>query len=275
MPRLSEVQAEFARYVLTGGDRMVEHVLDDGGIGPELRLAVYANAYRARLVETLAKDFAALRHHLGEEEFEALAHDYMDIHPSRYFSLRWFGQALPAFIEGHAVGRASPALAELARLEWAFVDAFDAEDVACADEATAARVPPAAWPTLRIALHPSVQLVWHEWDILALWRGYRDERPPREPTRLEAPGCCLAWREGLDTRYRALAPDEAGGLRALAGGGDFSVLCEEVAACLPADQAEDPQQAALRAATLLKTWLNAGLICALEAAQPPEAQDET
>ncbi|HKK07175.1 MAG TPA: DNA-binding domain-containing protein [Gammaproteobacteria bacterium] len=265
MPRLSEIQAEFARHVLSGGGQMPEHVLDDRGIDAELRLAVYANAYRARLVETLAKDFAALRHHLGEEEFETLAHDYIEAHPSRYFSLRWFGEALPAFTAGHRTGRSTPALAELARLEWAFIDAFDAEDAACADEAGAAAVAPAAWPTLRIALHPSVQLVCHEWDIVALWRAYRDERAAPEPRRLDAPGCCLVWRQGLDTRYRALAPDEARGLQALARGGDFSTLCEEVAACLPETEG-DPQQAALRAATLLKTWLHAGLICEL---RPP------
>jgi len=269
VPRLSEIQAEFARHVLTGDDGMVEHVLGDRGIDAELRLAVYANAYRARLAETLARDFAALRHHLGEEAFEALAHDYIQAHPSPYFSLRWFGQSLPAFIKDHAAGRTRPALAELARLEWAFIDAFDAADADCADESAAAAVPPDQWPGLGIVLHPSVQLVAHDWDILALWLGYRDARDVSQPPRLDQRGCCLVWRRALDTQYRALAPDEADGLRALARGGDFSDLCEQVAGHL-----DDPQQAALRAATLLKTWLNAGLIRDLMPAAASGAGEE-
>lgn len=80
-------------------------------------------------------------------------------------------------------------LAELARLEWAFVDAFDAADTACADESTAAAVLPEHWPTLRIELHTSLHLVIHYRDILALWRAYRDENPT--PTPLDRKGCCL------------------------------------------------------------------------------------
>jgi len=258
MPRLNELQAEFARHVLNGEGGMAEHVLGDRGIDADLRLAVYANAYRARLAEVLERDFAALHYHLGAERFEALAGDYIDTHPSPYFSLRWFAQALPDFLLGHPLGREAPALAELARLEWAFVEAFDAADAACADEAAAAAVPPQEWPSLRIGLHPSLRLVAHDWDIIALWQAYRDDAPTPPLRRLDAPGCCLVWRRELDTQYRALAGDEAAGLDALARGGDFSDLCERIAAHL-----DEPQQAALRAATLLKTWLSAGMIAAL------------
>ena len=66
------------------------------------RLAIYRDGYRARLVECLADDYPAVRHLLGAEAFEAIAHAYVDKHPSRSPNLNAFGRLMPAFLAAHA-----------------------------------------------------------------------------------------------------------------------------------------------------------------------------
>jgi len=79
------------------------------------------------------------------------------------------------------------------------------------------------------------------------------------PECLTEPGACLVWRDGLSTRYRSLEPDENAALVAAVSGADFAEICEGL---IPWEQAEQP--IALRAASLLKTWLTSGLVSELK-----------
>src|SRR5690606_40146004 len=56
--------------------------------------SVYADAYRLRLIEALAHNYPRLQQLLGEEEFSTVARSYLDEHPSRSVSVRWFGNRL-------------------------------------------------------------------------------------------------------------------------------------------------------------------------------------
>jgi len=78
------------------------------------------------------------------------------------------------------------------------------------------------------------------------------------PSTLQKPVEWLAWREGLTTRYRSLAADEASSLDALCAQASFADIC----LCLAASGAAD--QAPLRAAQYLRGWLDAGLIVGLQ-----------
>ena len=72
--------------------------LADGPVPAALGLAVYVNAYRARLREALAADHPRLAAHLGDERWLALCDAYIDAHPSIARSVRTFGDRLPGFI---------------------------------------------------------------------------------------------------------------------------------------------------------------------------------
>ncbi|MBN8481051.1 MAG: putative DNA-binding domain-containing protein [Xanthomonadales bacterium] len=86
--------------------------LADGPVPAALGLAVYVNAYRARLREALAADHPRLARHLGEARWLALCDAYIDAQPSTARSLRTFGDRLPEFIsQAVPVGAASAAMA--------------------------------------------------------------------------------------------------------------------------------------------------------------------
>jgi hypothetical protein len=259
MPDLKGLQQAFQSHLLDGDPAIAAHVVDGGAVNGEQRLGVYVTAYYGRLADTLRRDYPALAAAVGDDEFADLAHAYIRRHPSSHYSLRWFGARMADFLE-HADGyRERPYLAELARLEWALVDAFDVADAPVLDEGAAARVPPEAWPALRLVFHPSVRAVELAWNSLARWQAVRDGQPLPEPEALTGARSCLIWRADLTTRYRTLDADEAAALQAARSGAEFAALCE---ALYPWH--DDDAQVAVRAAGLLKSWLAAQMVTAFD-----------
>ncbi len=91
------------------------------------RLELYNRQYWYRLLDALADDFPALRAVLGAPRFESLSIAYLKDHPSRSFSLRNLGSSLVQWMAEHPelTGRRHRLALDIARLEWAFVEAFD------------------------------------------------------------------------------------------------------------------------------------------------------
>jgi hypothetical protein len=255
MPSLKELQHSFKRHLMSDDEAIARHVVGTATLSNELRLGIYRHAYRARLEEALASDYEMLRKLVGEEAFSVTCQDYIDTFPSRYFSLRWFGQDFPQWLGYAPEAGSHDWYAEMAQLEWSFVGAFDAADVDSLSEADMAAVPPEAWPALRLGFHPSVRLLPLWWNTLARWRAAKEASTPPEPLRLPQPGDCLLWRQQLTTRYRSLQADEALLLRAALAGADFAALCGALA-----EEMEEQELVPMQAAGFLKTWLAAGMI---------------
>jgi len=145
---------------------MEAQVHGDARLDAAGRLGVYATMYRARLRDALAGVYPALLWVLGDDAFTELAADFLDAHPSRQPSLRELGRPLPDYLAGWQ--------AELAALEWARHDVFDAvdEDVLTM-EAVAALGPQgvAALPLRLIAAHRrvpvthNVETVWKQHSV--------------------------------------------------------------------------------------------------------------
>ena len=91
------------------------------------RLELYNRQYWYRLLDALADDFPALRAALGPQRFEALSVAYLGAYPSRSFSLRNLGSSLIPWMAEHPEhsGRRHRLALDVARIEWAFVEAFD------------------------------------------------------------------------------------------------------------------------------------------------------
>ncbi|MDD2763016.1 MAG: DNA-binding domain-containing protein [Opitutaceae bacterium] len=91
------------------------------------RLEIYNRMYWFRLLDCVYDDCPGLRAVLGERKFMRLAEAYLTRHPSRSFTLRNLCRRLPQFIrEQPRLTAPHTALArDLARFEWAQVEAFD------------------------------------------------------------------------------------------------------------------------------------------------------
>ncbi len=254
MSSLQDVQLAFKRYLFNEDNDIASRIVNTPGFDSHQRLSIYGNAYRSRLIEALSIDYSALHNLLGNDEFHQLGLDYIEFYPSTYYSLRWFGQNLPHFLKTDETYKNRVWLGELAEFEWTFVNAFDAKDVKIVEIDDAAQIPPDSWPGLKITLHPSVYWITCSWNCFAIWKAIKNASEIPVPQQLQDPVSFLIWRQGLDTRYRSIEPDEKVALEAVQEGNNFAELCEELVVYLR------PEETALRAASLLKTWLAEGLV---------------
>jgi hypothetical protein len=231
--------------------------------GAPPRLDVYREAFRARLVAALRSNYPVLQRVLGDDAFAALALAYLTAHPSRRPSIRWFGDALPGWLDERLAADAGalphPALADLARMEWAIGSAFDAADAPVLARERLAAVAPAGWPALAFAPHPSLRLVTLAWAVEPLWRALKDDADAETAPPGPAAHRLLVWRQGLETRWRTLDGHEAAALAACIAGEPFGTLCELAAA----SAAGDVGAAAATVAGWLGQWVQAGLLAGL------------
>ena len=93
------------------------------------RLEIYNRQYWYRVIDCFFDDYPGLRAVLGQRRFLKLTLAYLERHPSTRFTLRDLGQYLIDFIQNEPTWtRPHQGLAlEMARLEWAHIEAFDQE----------------------------------------------------------------------------------------------------------------------------------------------------
>ncbi len=111
-----------------GADAAIALVKPNAQLSSAERLEIYARSYWSRLLDAFGEDFPGLRAVLGREMFERLRRQYLGECPSVSFTLRDLGRRLPKWLAAHP--EFGGALAEeMARLEWAEIESFDAADL--------------------------------------------------------------------------------------------------------------------------------------------------
>jgi hypothetical protein len=162
-------------------------------------LEVYRHAYRARLEECLGDDFPAVRASLGEARFAGICAGVVRDLPSRRPTLNAYGAALPRWLGARiqAGERALRPYRDLARVEWALVEAIHEPLAPTVDQAAAAAVPALAWPDVRFEPVPSLRMCWTAFDPEPSLRALRAGGPVPVPPL--AGGLSLVHRdaEGL------------------------------------------------------------------------------
>jgi hypothetical protein len=163
MTKLSDLQAMFAEALVVptsiareGDWPMRGEAVFTGStrLSPIEQLDVYREQFWLRHVACLAEDFPTLQAHVGEARFETLVAAYLHAHPPVHFMLRHLGDDLAQFL-GDA--NEDALIVDIARVEWAFVEAFDAPDAPPLDARAVGLIAEHAWPLARIGLHPSLQ----------------------------------------------------------------------------------------------------------------------
>ena len=121
------------------------------------RLEIYNRQYWFRVLGALAEDFPALRSVVGARAFEAMSVAYLTDHPSRSFTLRNLGRHLAEWLakNPHYAGRRARLAEDVARIEWAFVEAFDNAEQ---DPLTLEQIATLDGDS-RLALQPHLQLI--------------------------------------------------------------------------------------------------------------------
>jgi hypothetical protein len=252
--KLEQVLEDFQAHVLQGDGAVEQHVRGTERVSVATRLAIYRDAYAARLIEALGTSYPVLAALLGEPDFDELGSAYVQAHDSPFFSIRHYGHELSSFLAKHPQYAAAPVLSELARWEWTLAEVFDAADDEPIDADRLAQVPPESWAELKFTWHPSLRRLQLAWNVPQIWKAASADQEHPPPSLEPAPVEWLVWRRGVKTYFRSLSTAEAAALEAAIRKASFAELCELL--CEHVEEGQAPAQAA----AFLRTWLEAGLI---------------
>lgn len=129
------------------------------------RLDVYRGMYLLRMEEALAIDYPALKNFLGDEGFMNLVARYVDVYPSRSYTLNRLGDHLPEFIGTLVDLPKKDFCQDLARLEYALTMVFDAAETAPLKQEEVRAVPPEAWETARLRPVEAFRLIAFDYPV--------------------------------------------------------------------------------------------------------------
>jgi hypothetical protein len=141
--------------------------------------------YPLRMEEALAQDYPALQHFLGDDAFRDLARAYVRDHPSRSYTLNRLGDHLPEYLRTAARVRRRDFCHELATLERAVTEVFDAPETPALAETAIAAVPPEAWEGARLRPIAAFRLLSFRYPVNAYLQTVRDDDHDHPKARLE------------------------------------------------------------------------------------------
>jgi hypothetical protein len=190
---LSVAQRRFQEGVLERATaRAAAMILPSRTLRAEQRLAIYVDAYMARLVEALEKDFPAVARLLGHRAFHRLCRGYLEAHPSRCYSLNPLGRKLPVFM-------APGAARDVARVEAAMSEVFDAEAAEPLRPEDFGKIAPEKVAGLRLAFVPTFRLLALDHDVNGFIDAVRQDRKSLPPLR-RRPAWVAVYRKEFQVR---------------------------------------------------------------------------
>jgi hypothetical protein len=158
MADLAEFQRNFA-----------EALSQDGEGNRSLRsqaFAVYRNTSARGAVEGLRAAFPTIDMILGDEMFTGVALDYRREEPPAGPVLSDYGGGFPAWLSRQPWASELPYLADVARLDWLWLESFVAAELSS--------LPSSFGPQSRAMLHPATRFAWLQTPGLTIWQAHRD-----------------------------------------------------------------------------------------------------
>jgi hypothetical protein len=169
----------------------------DGQTAPR-RFNVYRNNVIVSLTEALGETFPAVKTLLGEDYFKALAQAFVAAHPPVSPVLIWYGSEFADFLNAFPPLEAYPYLGDVARLEWAWLQAYHAADAAPLDPAGLGKIDPQQLGDVCFTPHPASHVVTSRWPVWAIARANRFEREEAGAIDLAEPQSVLITRPDMD-----------------------------------------------------------------------------
>ncbi|MGJ5175625.1 DNA-binding domain-containing protein [Bradyrhizobium oligotrophicum] len=227
--------AAFAAGLLTPSAAAPAGVTGPGSRPAGRRYDVYRNNVTVSLVNALAAIYPAVQRITGEALFREMARCHLRQTPPSSPLLFAYGRDFPSFIETYPHAAELPWLADVARIERAWLDAYHAADAAPLAPAALSMIPPDRLADAIFIPHPSTRLVRSNFAAVTIFAANRTTEPT---ARIDASTAedALVVRPDFDVEVRRLPP---GGAVFVASLIDGLPLGEAAARALDADRQFD------------------------------------
>jgi hypothetical protein len=267
MSELDEIQAFFAvqlrsRRALTKDAAVSEQaqrfVRASGPLSPVQRLEIYREQFWLRHTSSLVEDFPGLSGILGQAAWATLIEGYLEAHPPHSFTLRDLGLRLPEYIQSQSTLEHHRLCSDMARLELAYLEIFDAADAPPISPAALAGISDDAWQRVRIAFHPALRLLKTEYPVAPLRRQLIEAQSRAENVLIPArdPHCQVLFRRDLQLFHEPISQGAYALLSALTRRVPLVPACQQA-------QAEVPEEAASiaeSAGSWFQSWAARGFV---------------
>jgi hypothetical protein len=227
---------------------------------PVGQVDVYREQFWLRHIASLLEDYPTLEHLLGGSRgsaaFEVLCRAFLREHPPVSFSMRDLGAKMAEFLALHPDYAGDRLLADAARTEWAFIEAFDAAEAPPLDATKLAAMPEDAWPRAVLVLQPAMRRLALDYPAHTL---RADVREGKKPDRPEARPVNLVVFRGQEesVRWIELEPLPFQLLEAIGRGEPLGRACESVAASAASPSASEVEDGV---AGWFQAWASYGWI---------------
>jgi hypothetical protein len=227
MSSLAQFHADFAQALVeTDPGALAAHLSSPSRL---TRCAVYRNNVYAATIGALASSFPSVVEAAGRARFRTLAARYLELRPPRTRSLVGYGRDL-ALVLRNSHEPDAPLLADLARLDRAWLEAHLAPEDRGLCPADIAGLPPDALLRLKPQLRASVRFVLASGAAFDRWSAQRFADPAPSPG---GSIMTLVWRPNGEVARRRLSDGEAQLLIALAAGDCLGTAAQAALAADP------------------------------------------
>ncbi|WP_428606721.1 DNA-binding domain-containing protein [Sedimenticola sp.] len=219
MPRLSDLQQQFCdalRSAEAPPAALLDMLVDDG-LALQ-RFNVYRNNFVVLNGDALADMYPVIKQLVGDEAFRTLATAYVRQYPPQERSLLLYGDRFAQFLGSIPELSALPYLADVARIEFAWTDAYHAEECAPLTEQQVAAIAPERFAQARLVPHPSLHCIRSDYPIFHIWQA--NQSADNDETVSLDEGASLVWviRPSQDVEVREVSAAACGFMQALQSG---------------------------------------------------------
>lgn len=222
MTALRDLQAAFAAHLADDGARGIVDAVAGDTISAEARLRVHRHHVRHSLGVALAATFPTVQAVVGEDFFRAMARTFVEQALPAQPVLAEYGADFPRFVAAWAPARTLPYLPDVARLDWALNEAWQASEEGRLSASMLAALPPEHLPLLRLGLSAGTSLVVSPFPVDRIWTASQPTTPDEEVT-LHGEARLLVLRQADDAAFVRLSPGEAALVEAIAEGESIEV----------------------------------------------------
>jgi len=185
------------------------------------------------LIDVLLDTFEHTAIYLGDDWFNQLAADYVQLHPSTYKNIGLYGQEFPQFLAEQLAE--DKEVSELALMDWKLRRAFDGADSAvmtlddlqhlASDEST----------SIRLQAVPTLTMCTQHFNTLEIWNAINQDQTPPVVERLPEPVDILIWRKEHSPHFRSLSQIESAAIARVCAEDTLGDTLDDIGAVLEKD----------------------------------------
>ncbi len=174
MPLPSDIEKSFAASLLDKDGRVPSDLTSYSSPVPQSRFNIYRNNVHVALIDMMAAKFPIVLKLVGEEFFRGAARVYIRANPPTSAMTINYGKGFPGFLENFEHVQDVPYLADVARLEWLRMEAYNAADRKSLGGEDLAAIDHDRLIETSFELHPSLRLLQSEYPVYSIWQANID-----------------------------------------------------------------------------------------------------